>query len=135
MTAVTPIPTFPHQGRGDFTYPCQSTRGGKGLVHRSPQITRATLLRRREVPAVPHGFRSSFKDWRSADLGEGYDITQEMALAHNVGNATGRAYSRTELLGTRRVLMEAWGRFLIGDSPNYRSKSSAAGGSTPVRWA
>jgi len=76
------------------------------------QTTFTALLRRLEIPAVPHGFRSSFKDWCSEEMGEGYEIASEMALAHNVGSATGRAYSRTELLGPRRELMEAWGMFL-----------------------
>ena len=76
------------------------------------QMTFNTLLRRLEIPAVPHGFRSSFKDWCSEEKGEAYEIASEMALAHNVGNATRRAYSRTELLGPRRELMEAWGEFI-----------------------
>ncbi len=76
------------------------------------QMTFTSLLRRLEIPAVPHGFRSSFKDWCSEEMGEGYEIASEMALAHNVGNATRRAYSRTELLGPRRELMEAWGEFI-----------------------
>ena len=79
-------------------------------------MTFTTLLRRLEIPAVPHGFRSSFKDWCSEEMGEGYEIASEMALAHNVGDATRGAYARTELLGPRRVLMEAWSRFLIRDS-------------------
>jgi len=76
------------------------------------QMTFTALLRRLEIPAVPHGFRSSFKDWCSEEMREGYEIASEMALAHNVGSATRRAYSRTELLGPRRELMEAWAMFL-----------------------
>ena len=71
------------------------------------------MLSQLEISAVPHGFRSSFKDWCSEQMGEGYEIASEMALAHNVGNATRRAYSRTELLGPRRELMEAWAEFLM----------------------
>ena len=87
------------------------------------QMTFNEMLRGLEIPAVPHGFRSSFKDWCSEEMGEGYEIASEMALAHNVGNATRRAYSRTELLGPRRELMEAWGEFL---SPaNLQAKESS----------
>ena len=50
-------------------------------------------------------------------MGEGYEIAAEMALAHNVGNATRRAYARTELLGPRRVLMEAWASYVVGNEP------------------
>ena len=49
-------------------------------------MTFTTLLRRLEIPAVPHGFRSSFRDWCSEEMGEGYEIAAEMALAHNVGD-------------------------------------------------
>ena len=75
------------------------------------QMTFTSLLRRLEIRAVPHGFRSSFKDWCSEQMGDGYEIASEMALAHNVGNATRCAYSRTELLGPRRELLEAWGDY------------------------
>ena len=60
-------------------------------------MTFTTLLRRLEIPAVPHGFRSSFRDWCSEEMGEGYEIAAEMALAHNVGTATRRAYARSNL--------------------------------------
>ena len=80
-------------------------------------MTFTTLLRRLEIPAVPHGFRSSFRDWCSEEMGETYEIAAEMALAHNVGNATRRAYARTELLGPRRVLMEAWASYVVGNEP------------------
>ena len=36
----------------------------------------------------------------------------EAALAHNLGNSTEMAYARTDLFDKRRVLMEAWDRFL-----------------------
>ena len=81
------------------------------------------MLSQLEISAVPHGFRSSFKDWCSEQMGEGYEIASEMALAHNVGNATRRAYSRTELLGPRRELMEAWGEFVSTANP-YTKESS-----------
>ena len=80
-------------------------------------MTFTTLLRRLEIPAVPHGFRSSFRDWCSEEMGEGYEIASEMALAHNVGNATRRAYARSNLLDQRRVLMEAWADYVVGSEP------------------
>ena len=91
----------------DLIFP--SCKKGKPLS----QMTFTSLLRRLEIRAVPHGFRSSFKDWCSEQMGDGYEIASEMALAHNVGNATRCAYSRTELLGPRRVLMEAWGEYIL----------------------
>ena len=49
------------------------------------------LLRRLEIPAVAHGFRSSFKDWCS-NLYKGDDkwLLSETALAHNLGGCHGK---------------------------------------------
>ena len=43
------------------------------------------LLRRLEVDAVPHGFRSSFRYWAAEDSGASWAVC-ESALAHNVGS-------------------------------------------------
>ena len=68
------------------------------------------LLRRLDVPAVPHGFRSSFKDW-SIETGKDWAVS-ETALAHNLGNSMQVAYARTDLFCRRRELMDAWAEFL-----------------------
>ena len=62
------------------------------------------------IGCVPHGLRSSFRDW----CGEtGADRTaSEMALGHKVGNAVEQAYLRTRLLEKRRELMDAWAAYL-----------------------
>ena len=70
-----------------------------------------TLLRRLNVPAVPHGFRSSFKDWSMECSGTSWPV-QETALAHRLGDDTEAAYARSDLLEPRRPLKEAWGSFL-----------------------
>jgi len=57
-----------------------------------------------------HGFRSSFRDWAEERGGMPREIA-ELSLAHEVGNATERAYRRSDLLGKRRDLMERWARF------------------------
>ena len=82
-------------------------------------MTFNNLLRRLEIPAVPHGFRSSFRDWCSEDMGEGYEIAAEMSLPHNVGNATRRAHARSELLGPRGTLMEAWADYVVVYEPAW----------------
>lgn len=64
---------------------------------------------RSKRPAVPHGLRSTFRDW-AAEKGFERDMA-EMALAHNVGSEVERAYRRTDMLERRRAMMEAWGRF------------------------
>lgn len=95
-----------------------TARQGKPLS----DMAYTALLRRLEIPAVAHGFRSSFKDWCS-NLYEGDDkwLLSETALAHNLGNATVGAYVRSDLLEPRRPLMEAWAEFLQFDKVNQLS--------------
>lgn len=78
-------------------------------------MTHIQVLRRLEIPAVPHGFRSSFRDW-VIEQTETPWVVGEAALAHNLGNSTEMAYARTDLFDKRRELMEAWDRFLDRDS-------------------
>ena len=70
-----------------------------------------TMLLRRHagVDAVPHGFRSTFKDWTLEQTSIPWAVV-ETALAHTLGSATEAAYARSDLLERRRELMEAWAR-------------------------
>ena len=70
---------------------------------------------RSKRPAVPHGLRSTFRDW-AAERTEFPRELAEMALAHNVGSEVERAYRRADMVERRRTLMAAWGRFLRGES-------------------
>lgn len=63
-------------------------------------------------PAVPHGCRSTFRDW-CAERGVDRDLA-EICLAHTVGNDVERAYRRTDMLERRRQVMQAWADFLHG---------------------
>lgn len=63
-------------------------------------------------PAVPHGLRSTFRDW-TAERGYLRDMA-EMALAHDVGRAVECAYRRSDMLERRRAMMVAWADFLDG---------------------
>ena len=49
---------------------------------------------------MPHGLRSTFRDW-AAEQGFDRDMA-EMALAHTVGSEVERAYRRTDMLEKRR---------------------------------
>ncbi|GHH01534.1 tyrosine-type recombinase/integrase [Pseudodonghicola xiamenensis] len=65
-------------------------------------------------PAVPHGLRSTFKDWATE---AGIDnIQSEIALAHRVGNEVEQRYRRTDLVEQRRAMMTAWAGFCRGDA-------------------
>lgn len=56
---------------------------------------------------TPHGFRSSFRDWAGDATSFPREIA-EHALAHNVGDATERAYRRADAIEKRRKMMQAW---------------------------
>ena len=63
------------------------------------------------VEAVPHGFRSSFRDW-AAEQTAYPDEIRKAASGHTVGDAVKEAYQRTDLLDKRRKLMNEWAAFL-----------------------
>lgn len=73
-------------------------------------MTLSAVLRRMKVAAVPHGFRSTFKDWCSEHTDYSRDVT-EMALAHTIGNKVEAAYRRGDLFDKRKQLMQDWAEF------------------------
>jgi integrase len=60
---------------------------------------------------VPHGFRSSFRDWSGEVSSFPRDVA-EMALAHSIKNKVEAAYRRGDLFEKRAKMMAAWARFL-----------------------
>lgn len=68
-------------------------------------------------PAVPHGLRSTFRDWVS-ELSPFPDNMAEMALSHKISNAVEAAYRRGDMIEKRRQMMEAWSDFLAGRTSN-----------------
>ena len=69
------------------------------------------LLHELDIPAVPHGFRSSFRDW-AAESTDAPHAVMEAALSHVVRNKVQTAYARSDLFERRRRLMEDWAAFL-----------------------
>jgi integrase len=67
------------------------------------------------VEAVPHGFRSTFRDW-AAEQTAYPDEIRKAASGHTVGDSVKQAYQRTDLLEKRRRLMTEWARFLDAKS-------------------
>ena len=65
------------------------------------------MLRRTNVDATVHGFRSSFRDWVSEETNHASEVA-EMALAHTIGNKVEAAYRRKDLLEKRRALLLDW---------------------------
>lgn len=66
-------------------------------------------------PAVPHGLRSTFRDW-AADRTRYPGEMAEVALAHRISNATEAAYRRGDMIEKRRAMMADWAAFLGGKS-------------------
>ena len=93
-----------------------------GLIFPSPRgrvlsdMTLSKLLREQGIPAVPHGFRSSFRDWAGERSGV-QDAVIEAALAHTIRNPTKAAYARTDYFGLRQPLMDDWAEYLSQTLP------------------
>ena len=60
-----------------------------------------------------HGFRTCFRTWASERTNADHAV-MELSLAHAVGSAVERAYSRSDLLEKRRRLMASWGTYVTG---------------------
>ena len=76
-------------------------------------------MRRLEADAFTvHGFRSAFRDWAGDQTNFPREVA-EAALAHTVGDATERAYRRSDALDKRRALMEAWAKHCDGGIDNH----------------
>ena len=71
------------------------------------------VLQQLGIGAVPHGFRSSFRDWASERTDHPREVI-EAALAHVVRNQTEAAYARSDLFERRRRLMDDWMDYLNG---------------------
>ena len=69
------------------------------------------LLKGLEIAAVPHGFRSSFRDWAQEHTHASRAV-MEAALAHTNPDKTEAAYARSDLFEHRRTLMDQWAAYL-----------------------
>jgi len=86
-------------------------------------MTLWAVLRRMNVPAVPHGFRATFKTWATERTRHSRELI-EVALAHAAGDKLEAAYMRGDMFDKRRRLMEDWAVFL--------SKGEATGKVIPI---
>jgi len=102
-TALAILNTLPHEDRNALVF--ASPRGG-----RLSDMSLTAVLRRMKVDAVPHGFRSSFRDWCAGRTNYPREVA-EMALAHAIGDKVEAAYRRGDLFEKRRRLMKDWAAF------------------------
>lgn len=85
----------------ELVFPGQ--KRGKSLS----DMTLTKVMRDMKLTAVPHGLRSTFKDWASETTSFANELS-EAALAHAISNKSEAAYRRGNLLDKRRVMMSAW---------------------------
>ncbi len=83
---------------------------------------------------VPHGFRSTFRDWAGETRTEGREVV-ERALAHTIKDKAEAAYARSDLLEKRRPLMEAWGEWCLRPAVAAEVRSLTAERTTRTRKA
>jgi integrase len=68
------------------------------------------LMRNLRPDFVPHGFRSTFRDWAAECTNYPREVC-EMALAHSNKDKTEAAYQRSDLFAKRRELMNEWTKY------------------------
>lgn len=81
-------------------------------------MTISKVMRDAGLSWVPHGFRSSFRDWAAEQHPEIPDPVAEAALSHSVPDAVVAAYKRTKFLEMRRTLLDHWSAFILSDRTN-----------------
>jgi integrase len=99
----------------EFIFPGRRYGARKPMWHSAMREALANLhgdrLSIEGKPPVPHGFRSTFRDW-AAEAGYPRDLA-ERAIAHKVNKKTENAYQRSKLIELRRPMMNAWSKFVM----------------------
>jgi integrase len=112
--AVELLASLPHDS--DVVFPAART---SGALHHRTLIRELQRLGRTESV---HGFRASFRTWAGERTSFPNHVI-EIALAHTVGSAVERAYSRGDLLDQRSKLMEAWAAFCDREAGDTAARS------------
>lgn len=117
--AIALLESLPRFDGSPYVFP--AVRGGA-----LSDMTLSAVCRRMKVDAVPHGFRSSFRDWAAESTNYPRDVA-EQALAHALESKVEAAYRRGDLLAKRTRLMRDWAKFL--STPPIKATA------TPIRRA
>jgi len=70
----------------------------------------AAVLKRMQIGATVHGFRSTFRDWAAETTNFPREVA-EHALAHSLPDKVEAAYRRGDLFDKRRKMMDAWAAY------------------------
>jgi len=104
--AIKLLEAMPRIEGTDLVFP--APRGGQ-----LSDMTLTALTRRMKLDAVPHGFRSTFRDWVFERTDYPRDLA-EAALAHALESKVEAAYRRGDALERRRAMMQAWANYCEG---------------------
>ena len=103
-SAMKIIETMPKVEDSEFIF--TAPRGGA-----LSDMALTQVMRRMKIDAVPHGFRSTFRDWAGERTHHPREVA-EQALAHTLQDKVEAAYRRGDALDKRRVLMGDWETFI-----------------------
>lgn len=101
--AVALLNALPRMAGVNLVFP--APRGGQ-----LSDMTLTAVLRRMKVDVVPHGFRSTFREWAGESTGYPREVI-EHALAHQLADKAEAAYQRGSLFPKRVSLMQDWANF------------------------
>ena len=93
-------------------------------------MTLSAVLRRMGVAAVPHGFRSTFRDWAAERTDFPREVA-EMALAHSIGSKVEAAYRRGDLFDKRKQMMQDWANYAASGAEPERTGDGHIATATP----
>ncbi|MFC0399248.1 tyrosine-type recombinase/integrase [Paraburkholderia rhizosphaerae] len=103
--AVALLETLERNDKTDLIFPGPRTNAALS------DMSLLAIMRKRQLEATPHGFRSTFRDWASEYTNYPRELA-EVALAHLKGDATEAAYWRGDVLEKRRQMMVDWADFI-----------------------
>lgn len=101
--AVSILEALPRQAATDLVF--VGAKGGQ-----LSDMTLSAVIKRMGAPCVPHGFRSTFRDWAAERTNYPSEMA-EMALAHTISDKVEAAYRRGDLFEKRRRMMADWASF------------------------
>jgi len=113
------LKALPRAVGSDLVFPARGLR-------QLSDMTLNAVLRRMDVAAVPHGFRSTFRDWAGETTAHPREVI-EQALAHKLKNKSEAAYARGDLFNRRANLMAEWGQFCY-EPPIHQPNAEEADG-------
>jgi integrase len=104
LNAIDRAAALPRIAGSDLLFP--APRGGQ-----LSDMTLTAAMRRMNLDAVPHGFRSTFRDWAAERTNYPREVA-EAALAHVIADKVEAAYRRGDLFEKRKRMMDDWSDFL-----------------------